>query len=287
MRSPVSADAFAGGAIALLRALADDKKARNGLRWLMAAAYKAGYEPRVGNISLYKLQPRTTSSSPAVEPEEPCTQATGRKRRRKRKRKRQAELDGLAGSDAEMQEQECTDVPPAPSSLSPVLETDHATHPEPQRLTYAATAAARSPPCQPPTPGGKRAAPAVLASPAKQPARPERGPVDEVSAYLQQQLKERQWDYDLVSLAADARVTDDGNLVGLQVPRTCEAASWEPNDVYDELRHAGFSGCSEEDQEETFNRFLKPAAPPDSGNGVVVPHEAPDGPPKPKKKGKK
>ena len=32
MRSPVSADAFAGGAIALLRALADDKKARNGLR---------------------------------------------------------------------------------------------------------------------------------------------------------------------------------------------------------------------------------------------------------------
>ena len=122
---------------------------------------------------------------------------------------------------------------------------------------------------------------------AQQPARPERGPVDEVSAYLQQQLKERQWDYDLVSLAADARVTDDGNLVGLQVPRTCEAASWEPNDVYDELRHAGFSGCSEEDQEETFNRFLKPAAPPDSGNGVVVPHEAPDGPPKPKKKGKK
>ena len=251
----------------------------------MAAAYKAGYEPRVGNISLYKLQPSTTSSSPAVEPEEPCTQATGRKRRRKRKRKRQAELDGLAGSDAEMQEQECTDVPPAPSSLSPVLETDHATQPEPQRLTYAA--AARSPPCQPPTPGGKRAAPAVLASPAKQPARPERGPVDEVSAYLQQQLKERQWDYDLVSLAADARVTDDGNLVGLQVPRTCEAASWEPNDVYDELRHAGFSGCSEEDQEETFNRLLKPAAPPDSGNGVVVPHEAPDGPPKPKKKGKK
>ena len=60
-----------------------------------------------------------------------------------------------------------------------------------------------------------------------------------------------------------------------------------PNDVYDELRHAGFSGCSEEDQEETFNRFLKPAAPPDSGNGVVVPHEAPDGLPKPKKKGKK
>lgn len=90
-------------------------------------------------------------------------------------------------------------MPPAPSSLSPVLETDHDTQPEPQRLTYAA--AARSPPCQPPTPGGKRAAPAVLASPAKQPARPERGPVDEVSAYLQQQLKERQWDYDLVSLA--------------------------------------------------------------------------------------
>ena len=57
--------------------------------------------------------------------------------------------------------------------------------------------------------------------------------------------------------------------------------------MYDELRHAGFSGCSEEDQEETFNRFLKPSAPPDSGNGVVVPHEAPDGPPKPKKKGKK
>ena len=47
------------------------------------------------------------------------------------------------------------------------------------------------------------------------------------------------------------------------------------------------SVISEEGQEETFNRLLKPAAPPDSGNGVVVPHEAPDGPPKPKKKGKK
>ena len=47
------------------------------------------------------------------------------------------------------------------------------------------------------------------------------------------------------------------------------------------------SVISEEGQEETFNRFLKPAAPPDSGNGVVVPHEALDGPPKPKKKGKK
>ena len=164
-----------------------------------------------------------------------------------------------------------------------MLKTDQATHPEPQRLTYAA--AARSPPCQPPTPGGKRAAPAVLASPAKQPARPERGPVDEVSAYLQQQLKERQWDYDLVSLAADARVTGDGNLVGLQVPRTCEAASWEPNEVYEVLHET--SVISEEGQEETFNRLLKPAAPPDSGNGVVVPHEAPDGPPKPKKKGKK
>ena len=84
--------------------------------------------------------------------------------------------------------------------------------------------------------GGKRAAPAVLASPAKQPARTERGPVDEVSAYLQQQLKERQWDYDLVSLAADARVTLDANLVGLQVPRTSEAASCEPNVVYEELQ---------------------------------------------------
>ena len=55
----------------------------------------------------------------------------------------------------------------------------------------------------------------------------------------QQQLKERRWDYDLVSLAADARVTGDGNLVGLQVPRTCEAASWEPNEVY--LHEASFS----------------------------------------------
>ena len=109
-------------------------------------------------------------------------------------------------------------------------KADQATHPEPQRLTYAA--AARSPPCQPPTPGGKRAAPAVLASPAKQPARPERGPVDEVSAYLQQQLKERQWDYDLVSLAADARVTDDGNLVVTSSVCRCPAhlrgrPSWE------------------------------------------------------------
>ena len=59
-----------------------------------------------------------------------------------------------------------------------------------------------------------------------------------MSAYLQQQLKERQWDYDLVSLAADARVTLDCNLVGLQVPRTSEAASslWEPNDVYKEIQ---------------------------------------------------
>ena len=69
------------------------------------------------------------------------------------------------------------------------------------------------------------------------------------------------------------------------MPRTCEAASWEPNEVYEVLHET--SVISEEGQEETFNRFLKPAAPPDSGNGVVVPHEAPDGPPKPKKKGKK
>ena len=64
-----------------------------------------------------------------------------------------------------------------------------------------------------------------------------------------------------------------------------EAASWEPNEVYEVLHET--SVISEEGQEETFNRLLKPAAPPDSGNGVVVPHEAPDGPPKPKKKGKK
>ena len=131
----------------------------------------------------------------------------------------------------------------------------------------------------------------ALASPAKQPARPERGRarprVDEVSAYLQQQLKERQWDYDLVSLAADARVTLDANLVGLQVPRTSEAASWEPNVVYEELQWCTLTCISEERREEAINRLLKPAAPPDSGNGVVVPHEAPDGPPKPKKKGKK
>ena len=94
---------------------------------------------------------------------------------------------------------------------------------------------------------------AVLALSAKQPARPERG---------------------------RAR-----RLVGLQVPRTCEAASWEPNEVYEVLHET--SVISEEGQEETFNRLLKPAAPPDSGNGVVVPHEAPDGPPKPQKKGKK
>ena len=92
----------------------------------MAAAYKAGYEPRVGNISLYKLQPRTTSSSPAVEPEEPCTQATGRKRRRKRKRKRQAELDGLAGSDAEMQEQECRSAPTCHQRLMRTCQVAHA-----------------------------------------------------------------------------------------------------------------------------------------------------------------
>ncbi len=78
-----------------------------------------------------------------------------------------------------------------------------------------------------------------------------------------------------------------GTKITFTTGQTNHAASWEPNDVYDELRRAGFSRCSEEDQEETFNRFLKPAAPPDSGNGVVVPHEAPDGPPKPKKKGKK
>ena len=92
---------------------------------------------------------------------------------------------------------------------------------------------------------------------------------------------------DLVSLAADARVTLDANFVGLQVPRTSEAASWEPNVVYEELQWCTLTCISEERREEAINRLLKPAAPPDSGNGVVVPHEAPDGPPKPKKKGKK
>ena len=69
--------------------------------------------------------------------------------------------------------------------------------------------------------------------------------------------------------------------------RTSEAASWEPNVVYEELQWCTLTCISEERQEEAINRLLKPAAPPDSGNGVVVPHEAPDGPPKPKKKGKK
>ena len=55
--------------------------------------------------------------------------------------------------------------------------------------------------------------------------------------------------------------------------------------MYEVLHETSF--LSEEGQEETFDQFFKPAAPPDSGNGVVVPHEAPDGPPKPKKKGKK
>ena len=57
--------------------------------------------------------------------------------------------------------------------------------------------------------------------------------------------------------------------------------------MYEVLHETSVIYVSEEGQEETFNRLLKPAAPPDSGNGVVVPHEAPDGPPKPKKKGKK
>ena len=125
-RSPVSADAFAASAIALLRALADDKKARNGLRWLMAAAYTAGYEPRVGNISLYKLQPSTTSASPPVEPEVQGQHVTRRKRRRTRKPTRQAALGGLVTYyDGEMQEQESTYVPPAPSSPSPCDPAPH------------------------------------------------------------------------------------------------------------------------------------------------------------------
>ena len=52
------------------------------------------------------------------------------------------------------------------------------------------------------------------------------------------------------------------------MPRTCKVASWEPNEVYEVLHET--SVISEEGQEETFNRFLKPAAPPDSGNGVGV-----------------
>ena len=51
-----------------------------------------------------------------------------------------------------------------------------------------------------------------------------------MNAYLQQQFK---WDYDLVSLAADARVTGDGILVGLQVPRTMRGSpSWEPKTTH-------------------------------------------------------
>ena len=59
------------------------------------------------------------------------------------------------------------------------------------------------------------------------------------------------------------------------------------NVVYEELQWCTLTCISKERREEAINRLLKPAAPPDSGNGVVVPHEAPDGPPKPKKKGKK
>ena len=57
--------------------------------------------------------------------------------------------------------------------------------------------------------------------------------------------------------------------------------------MYEELQWCTLDCISEERREEAINRLLKPAAPPASGNGVVVPHEAPDGPPKPKKKGEK
>ena len=56
--------------------------------------------------------------------------------------------------------------------------------------------------------------------------------------------------------------------------------------MYDAFQWSTLTCISEERREENTYRLL-PAVPPDSGNGVVVPHKAPDGPPKPKKKGKK
>ena len=92
-RSPESFAACLG---ATLRMLADDKKARTGLRCVIAMGHDLGYEPRVGQISFYKLQPCTTSASPAAAPEEPSTQHAAQRRKR-RKTGAQAQLRRIVG----------------------------------------------------------------------------------------------------------------------------------------------------------------------------------------------
>ena len=153
-RSPESFAACLG---ATLRMLADDKKARTGLRCVIAMGHDLGYEPRAGQISFYKLQPCTTSASPAAAPEEPSTQHAAQRRKR-RKTGAQAQLRRIVGYyEAELQgAQPAEAMPPAPCPLSPPLEPDYSIllvepersrvpEPEPPPLARTYAAAARSP----------------------------------------------------------------------------------------------------------------------------------------------
>ena len=94
--TPLAADAFVARLGATMEMFADNKKARASVRWLPAAAHEAGYEPRVGQIMFHRLQPISTGTTSASEPEEAGGQHAGRKRKRRRKPRMPA-LEGLVG----------------------------------------------------------------------------------------------------------------------------------------------------------------------------------------------
>ena len=137
------------------------------------------------------------------------------------------------------------------------------------------------------TPCAKRAAPTVLASPAKQTARPEH---DAVSAYLEELLKERPYYSDLVTMAvAPGPRTNPDMLVTLRVPGNSYATTClSPEQVYRAIagRQSELAAKCKQQRDEWIDLMFKPriASPP----RVAAPPQVPGGPPKPKKKkGKK
>ena len=122
----------------------------------------------------------------------------------------------------------------------------------------------------------------MLASPAKQTARPEH---DAVSAYLEELLKERPYYSDLVTMAVDPGPRTNPDML---VTRHA-AGAWQL--VRDDVSVAGAGlpgdrrapvGAGGHVQAAAIDLKFKPciASPP----RVAAPPQVPDGPPKPKKK---
>ena len=290
----LDADVLAARLGATLEMFAANKKARAGLRWVVAAALEAGCEPRVGPLSFYKLQaPKSTGTTLECEPEATAgQQRSSRKRKRRPKpRAKRGALDGLVDYyNAQLCEEGVGGdfLPPAPCAPPP-LEPDMS-----ELLTGAAAPrsyaeAARSSPQA----GSKRTASpttAVLQSPAKVQAT--RGGLGEqMPAFLAGILEERGWADDLVDFVVNP-ASNPLEYHVVRVPRSCCAVKHYKGPYVHEVLRRMMSpevtvwakpGTVEDYIATEIKRYFEPAAPPEGEQGGPAPKQAP----KKKKRGYK